>query len=219
MIATGRPKAIVAAGFDAPALGGAADACVLGFVVSMAGDASLLADVRIHPLKPHPDDRGILTEIFREEWAVDCSPVQWNVVHSAAGVLRGVHVHVDHHDYLVMVAGAMVLGTHDIRPDSPSRGCSRMVTLEAAEPRAITIPPGVCHGFYFLVPSTLVYAVSAYWNPRDELGCRFDCAELDLPWPDRTPRLSDRDRHAVSYHQMCEEFRELQQARRGRASP
>jgi dTDP-4-dehydrorhamnose 3,5-epimerase len=94
-----------------------------------------------------------------------------------------------------------------------------MLTLDAAEPMAITIPPGVCHGFYFPVPSTLVYAVSAYWNPRDELGCRFDCAELGLQWPGAAPRLSDRDREAGSYRQMCDAFSERLHERRVRATP
>ena len=185
----------------------------------MAGDESLPDGVHIRPLRPHPDDRGVLTEIFRQEWTVGCDPVQWNVVHSAAGVLRGVHVHVDHSDYLVVIAGVLVLGTHDIRPQSRSGGRSRMVTLEAAEPRAITIPPGVCHGFYFPVPSTLVYAVSAYWNPRDELGCRFDCAELGLQWPNPAPRLSERDRDAGTYQQMRAAFREQWDEHRMRAVP
>jgi dTDP-4-dehydrorhamnose 3,5-epimerase len=184
----------------------------------MTSDDVLPDGVQIRSLKPHPDDRGVLTEIFRQEWTVGCDPVQWNVVHSAAAVLRGVHVHVNHSDYLVMIAGVMVLGMHDIRPESRSRGWSRMVTLEAAEPRAIIIPPGVCHGFHFPVPSTLVYAVSAYWNPRDELGCRFDCPELGLQWPNQAPRLSDRDRDAGSYAQMCAAFRDRQDELRARAA-
>ncbi len=186
---------------------------------SMASDDFLPAGVRIQSLNPHRDDRGVLTEIFREEWAVGCDPVQWNVVHSAARVLRGVHVHVDHDDYLVVISGVLVLGLHDIRPESRSAGCSRLVTLETATPRAVTIPPGVCHGFYFPVPSTLVYAVSAYWNPRDELGCRFDRGELGLEWPDSTPLLSERDDRAGGYQQMCQAFHEGRQELRRDAPP
>ena len=183
---------------------------------SMASDDFLPAGVRILPLKAHPDERGVLTEIFREEWAVGCHPVQWNVMHSAAGVLRGVHVHREHHDYLVVISGVLVLGLHDIRPDSRSAGRSRLLTLDAVAPRAVTIPPGVCHGFYFPVPSTLVYAVSSYWDSRDELGCRFDCAELGLTWPNDAPLLSARDRGAGSYRQMCAAFRKRRdESRRG----
>ncbi|WP_255468393.1 dTDP-4-dehydrorhamnose 3,5-epimerase family protein [Reyranella sp. CPCC 100927] len=172
----------------------------------MVTDNFLPAGVHIQTLKTHPDERGSFTEIFRETWDVGCHAVQWNAVHSRAGVLRGVHVHVTHDDYLVALSGVLVLGLHDMRRHSRSVGWSRIMTLDAAAPLAITIPPGVCHGFYFPVPSLHVYAVSAYWNPQDELGCRFDSAELDLAWPDRDPRLSERDQHAGTYQQMCDAF-------------
>lgn len=172
----------------------------------MVADDFLPAGVHIRALKPHPDERGVFTEIFREEWGVGCRAVQWNAVHSQAGVLRGVHVHVTHGDYLVVLSGVLALGLHDMRRHSRSLGWSRVITLQATAPRAITIPPGVCHGFYFPVPSTHVYAVSAYWNPQDELGCRFDSAELALNWPNGEPLLSERDSHAGTYRQMCEAF-------------
>lgn len=178
----------------------------------MVNNEFLPVGVGIRALKPHRDDRGVFTEIFREEWTVGCEAVQWNVASSAANVLRGVHVHLCHADYLVVLSGALVLGLHDIRPESGSAGLSCMITLDAAVPRAITIPPGVCHGFYFPIASTHIYAVSAYWDPDDELGCRFDAGELGLTWPSQTPHLSERDRCAVSYRQMCETFRDRRAA-------
>ena len=100
----------------------------------------------------------------------------------------------------------MILGLHDIRPDSASHARSETIVIKAEQPLGVAIPPGVCHGFYFPVPSLLVYAVSEYWNIKDELGCRFDCPELALDWPDRAPLLSGRDTNAGDYAQMCREF-------------
>ncbi len=57
-------------------------------------------------LTPHADDRGVFTELFRECWPTAIRPIQWNVVSSKAGVLRGVHVHVRHDDYLTVASGA-----------------------------------------------------------------------------------------------------------------
>jgi dTDP-4-dehydrorhamnose 3,5-epimerase len=169
----------------------------------LVGESVPLPGVQIRALTPHADERGVFTELFRDEWQTGCAAVQWNAVHSRANVLRGVHVHASHDDYLVVLSGVLVLGLHDIRPDSPGAGQSHMLELDAATPRAITIPAGVCHGFYFPVPSLHVYAVSSYWDSRDEMGCRFDCAELGLTWPTGTPHLSRRDDGAGSYHQMC----------------
>lgn len=177
----------------------------------MTSDDFLPAGIHIQPLQAHRDERGAFTEIFREEWKVGCRAVQWNAVHSQAGVLRGVHVYITHGEYLVVLSGIMVPGLHDMRRHSRSVGWSRIITIDAAAPRAITTPAGVCHGFYFPVPSTHVYAVSAYWDPLDELGCRFDSAELGLPWPNSDPLLSERDRRAGTY-QRCEAFTSRRQA-------
>ena len=162
--------------------------------------------VRIRPLQAHKDERGSFLEIFRTVWDTGCDPVQWNVVQSEAGVLRGVHVHVTHTDYLIVIAGTMLLGLHDLRPGTESGTKSCMLTLNAEQPIAVTIPPGVCHGFFFPVLTTHVYAVTSYWNPADELGCRFDAPELDLAWPNSTPLLSERDRYAPPYREMKDDF-------------
>jgi dTDP-4-dehydrorhamnose 3,5-epimerase len=164
------------------------------------------AGVRIRSLQANRDERGTFLEIFRAEWDTACEPVQWNVVNSEAGVLRGVHVHVTHADYLIVITGIMLLGLYDLRPGVRDGTTSCMLTLDAKQPIAVTIPPGVCHGFFYPVPTTHVYAVTHYWNPANELGCQFDAPELDLAWPSTTPLLSARDRTAPTYSRMRDEF-------------
>ncbi|HEY1116898.1 MAG TPA: dTDP-4-dehydrorhamnose 3,5-epimerase family protein [Acidimicrobiales bacterium] len=163
-----------------------------------------LAGVRVVPLTAHQDDRGQFVEVFREEWDLDgLRPLQWNAVRSEPGVLRGVHVHPTHADFLTVLAGTLVLGLHDLRPESPTSGQSRVLTIEAHAPVAVAIPPGVCHGFWFPEPSVHLYGVDSYWNLADELGCRWDAPELGLDWqPAADPRLSDRDRQAPDYATM-----------------
>jgi dTDP-4-dehydrorhamnose 3,5-epimerase len=162
--------------------------------------------VAIFDLAPHDDSRGRFTELFRANWATGPSMIQWNCVRSRPGVLRGVHVHAVHHDYLVMVDGTMMLGLHDLRVDSPTFGRSEMLVAKASEPAGFAIPPGVCHGFYFPEPSVHVYSVSEYWNIEDELGCRFDCPELGLEWPGPAPILSSRDAQAGGYADMRQAY-------------
>ena len=149
----------------------------------------------------HEDDRGAFTEVHRATWTPALVPAQWNLVRSRANVLRGVHCHVDHGDYLILVDGAMLLGLHDLRADSPTCGASLLVALAPAR-QAVVIPPGVAHGFWFTEPSTTLYAVSHEWNPLDELGCRFDDPELELRWPHAEPLLSPRDTTAGSLSEL-----------------
>ena len=160
----------------------------------------------VRTLTSRQDDRGVFQEIFREEWKGGLSPVQWNVVHSKANVLRGVHVH-KHTDYLSLISGKMLLGLHDLRPKQEKMRLSEIVLLDTVFPLAITIPPGVCHGFYFLENSVHIYAVNSYWSPNNEFfGCRFNAPELRLNWPNSIPLLSKRDESLSSYEEMREKF-------------
>ena len=167
-------------------------------------------------LDAHDDERGRFAELYRREWHTGIDPVQWNVVRSAANVLRGVHLHVAHSDYLLVADGAMVLGLHDARDKSPTRGLSATIRLTADLRNTVFIPTGVAHGFYFPVPSIHLYATSHYWNVADELGCRWNDPELAIDWPCSAPMLSSRDQAAGSLAEALELYRARDlQTRRG----
>lgn len=166
----------------------------------------LPAGVRMLDLRPNIDERGVFTEMFRDEWPSGFAPVQWNLVNSHAGVLRGVHVHHAHDDYLLVAAGRMTVGLSDLRTESPHFGRGWVLDLSVHEPRAVVIPVGVAHGFQFTEPSTHVYAVSEYWNPNDELGCMWNDPGLAIDWPREPLTISDRDRALPSLAQLLEQL-------------
>lgn len=152
--------------------------------------------VRVHHLTMHGDDRGVFTEVFRSEWDTGIEPVQWNMVRSAAGVLRGVHTHPRHADYLLILSGRASIGLRDLRRDSPTEGLPALISVDGDNLIALTIPPGVAHGFLFHEPSMHVYAVSHYWDVADELACHWADPALEIEWPETPTLLSDRDRNA-----------------------
>jgi dTDP-4-dehydrorhamnose 3,5-epimerase len=121
-------------------------------MVRFYGRGVLPAGLGVRTLEPHPDERGVVVEVFRAEWRIGVEPVQWNAVASSAGVLRGVHLHLVHADHLTVVAGRMLLGLHDLRPDSETRGLGTIIELSAERPSSVVIPVGVAHGFYFPEP-------------------------------------------------------------------
>lgn len=163
-------------------------------MLSYDGCRVLPDGVSLVPLTPHADERGVFTELFRASWQLDIAPVQWNAVSSKANVLRGVHAHVSHADFLTLAVGRATIGLHDLRPGSPTEGLGTTVELDADAPAGLVIPVGVAHGFYFHVPSVHVYAVSHEFDPADELGCHWDDPELDISWPCSDPLISPRDR-------------------------
>lgn len=161
-----------------------------------AGHRALPNGVVWRELTTHADHRGDLTELFRTEWREGPAPVQWNFVRSGKNVLRGVHAHARHDDYLVVLQHRMVLGLKDLRRDSPTRDLAAIVELEGERLSAIFIPHGVAHGFYFPSDAQYIYAVSTYWDRSDELRCRWDDPDLGLRWPAESPVLSAADEAA-----------------------
>jgi dTDP-4-dehydrorhamnose 3,5-epimerase len=164
----------------------------------------MITGVKLVPLSPHSDHRGCFIELFRRQWDTGVQPVQWNIVHSRKGTLRGVHVHVVHDDYLTVVSGKATIALKDLRPGSPTKDQVSLIVLDSKKPRAIVIPHGVAHGFFFHEPSIHVYAVDHYWNLEDELGCRWDDKDLGIRWPGKAVHLSKRDREATSLSRLKE---------------
>ena len=175
-------------------------------------ETAIPSEVRRIDLSRNADSRGNLTEIYRREWFSDAPDLlQWNHVQSAGNVLRGVHLHHTHEDYLFMAAGVMHLGLYDARPGSPTEGLGACLRLEAEKPELVRIPTGVAHGFYFPKPAVLFYGVTHYWNPDDELDCRWDDSALGIHWPFTSqPELSPRDQRAGSLADMKSTFLAIQ---------
>ena len=157
------------------------------------GQPGVPVGVRVRPLTMHRDDRGAFTEIFREMWDTGAEPIQWGLMDSGANVLRGVHVHVNHVDYVVVVSGRVLVGLRDLRRGSPTYGLSTLLDLRGDALTGLTIPPGIAHGLYWPEPALVVLGVSHYWDPTDELGCQWDDPALEIPWPVTAPHLSKRD--------------------------
>jgi dTDP-4-dehydrorhamnose 3,5-epimerase len=162
--------------------------------------------VTVRRLVPNIDLRGNLVEVYREEWGDDWRVMQFNAVISGPGVLRGMHVHATHFDYIVLLSGRMLLALHDLRPTSPTVRLSSMTELAGEAPAGVTIPAGVAHGLYFPEQSVVLYGLSRHWDQTDELLCRWDAEEFKLAWPTRAPILSERDSTAGSYDELRQTF-------------
>jgi dTDP-4-dehydrorhamnose 3,5-epimerase len=168
--------------------------------------STLPTGVLVQPLTPYIDARGSFLELFRKEWALPIEPVQWNAVTSHAKVLRGVHVHIRHDDYLSVPLGRASVGLRDLRRGSPTEGLACVVELGGESAAAIAIPHGVAHGFFFHEFSLHIYAVSRYWDHADELACRWDDPALEIPWPMQTAQVSARDAAAQSLSELLAEL-------------
>ena len=143
------------------------------------------------------DPRGSFSEVYSDRWGLPVAPRQWSLVRSAPGVLRGMHFHLRHDEYLMPVSGRCFVGLHDLRPDSSTRGNSMLVEIDGAKPRCIAFPRGIVHGWYFPVATLHLQAVSEPYSEYaddDNLGCHYADPELGIEWPGEPTVLSDEAR-------------------------
>lgn len=162
------------------------------------------------PVRANADSRGCLFEIFREEWTGAFRTVQWNACASSAGVMRGVHVHVDYDEYYTLPKGRVFIALKDLREQSDTFGRSLGFEWSASDGFAIPVPAGVAHAVYFMTDAVLAFGLSAYWRAElDVLGCRWDDLDPSIAWPASTAALSNRDATSGSFAEMLAQYRAL----------
>lgn len=169
--------------------------------MQVCADLELPAGVMIHTLKKHVDQRGYVAEIYRQSWlgSKQFPPIQWNFAKSHAGMLRGVHLHPIHSDYLILLEGKMLLGLHDVRVGSPTENRSYLLELSASDPKLVYLSPGIFHGFYFPEDSFHMYGLDFYWSKEqpDTFACLWNDPDLNIPWPINRVILSEQDENAL----------------------
>jgi len=161
--------------------------------------ASSLAGVEYGAIVRHADERGS----FRELWRAGEFPgerfVQANLSSSAAGVLRGLHLHRRQDDLWVVADGRALVALVDVRPLLDGSGAAVTETRELRADEWVFIPTGVAHGFLAVEPLQLIYFVTNEYDGSDELGFAWDDPAAAVTWPalagtpDGRPILSARD--------------------------
>ncbi len=173
---------------------------------------SAIPGVRFGAVARHADERGSFRELWREAGpgaapgvipagTNDASPrfVQANLSTSAAGVLRGLHLHRRQLDYWVVASGLAFVAAVDVRPLlSGGSGRPAVETRILRPDDWVMIPEGVAHGFLAMEPLELIYLVTNWYDGSDELGFAWDDPAVAVPWPqvattDGRPIVSQRD--------------------------
>ena len=170
--------------------------------MSRLAPAGNIAGLTVHPLEMHADGRGHLTETFRPDWGLGFVPAQWHVLRSREGAISGMHLHLVHVDYKVVLDGRMVLGLKDLRAGSPTEDRTALLELGGDELVAVLIPHGVAHGLYALTDSLCLVAGTELYDPADDLEFSYADPELGFDWPDEPRHVSERDRTAKSLQKL-----------------
>jgi dTDP-4-dehydrorhamnose 3,5-epimerase len=150
------------------------------------------------------DHRGFVFEFFQAEnyrkHGIGQSPfVQDNLCHSAANVIRGLHLqNPSLQGKLVSVLRGRVLDVVvDVRVGSPHYGRHVSTELSDENRRQVWVPRGFAHGFAVLSESAEVfYKCDNRYNPEDEITIRWNDPAIGIRWTIKDPVLNQRDANA-----------------------
>ena len=187
---------------------------------------SRLPGVRYGAVQRLVDQRGSFRELWRASSMDGITPedagaaggerptiVQANLSISAAGVLRGLHLHRRQLDRWVIASGRAFVALVDVRPMLAGGARPAVETRELAADDWVQIPAGVAHGFLAVDPVELIYLVTTEYDGSDERGFAWDDPLAAVPWPDvqttpdEQPILSERDRTNPSLKELVAELR------------
>lgn len=144
------------------------------------------------------DERGFFAEGWKqsEAEAQGIQPVfnRTNISYNRIkGTLRGMHSQRSPFSEIKLVRciqGALYDVIVDIRPGSSTYAQWFGVTLTMANHRMLYVPEGFLHGFQTLEDDTTVfYQVAGNYQPKAELGAKYDDAAFDILWPEVESRL------------------------------
>jgi dTDP-4-dehydrorhamnose 3,5-epimerase len=160
--------------------------------------------VKIVTPKSFADSRGVFCETYNRkrffEHGIALEFIQDNHASSVeAGTIRGLHFQSPPaaQDKLIRVLRGSILDVAvDLRRSSPTYGKWTAEKVSAIDGRQLLVPVGFAHGFCTLEPDThVLYKVTAYYSPANDLGIAWDDPDLAIDWPVKPGKaiLSEKD--------------------------
>ncbi|MFH0776195.1 MAG: dTDP-4-dehydrorhamnose 3,5-epimerase family protein [Patescibacteria group bacterium] len=146
----------------------------------------MIAGVQIFEVKKNADDRGFLSELWRQSNLLNFEPKQMNFTIAHPGVIKAFHFHKQQSDLWFCTSGNLEAVLFDRRKDSKTFGATMKIPLGEFSSKAVLIPPEVAHGYRVLgnVPAGLIYLVDAEYDAQnpDEGRIAHDDPEINFNW-------------------------------------
>jgi dTDP-4-dehydrorhamnose 3,5-epimerase len=144
-----------------------------------------IADVATKAVSNVLTDNGVLTEIWRADWALDelgVAQVFQRVM--APGAISAWHAHRVTTDRLFCAIGRLKIVLYDGRCDSATHGMLSEHRLGAERPAIVLVPPGVWHGVHNIgeASAVLVNLVDAAYDYESPDHFRAPIDSIDIPY-------------------------------------
>jgi len=144
----------------------------------------MIDGVSIVPLKPIPDERGRLMEIFRSDDPDFEKFGQVYITTAYPGAVKAWHYHKKQTDNFCCISGMMKVALYDAREGSPTKGEVNEFFIGTHNPARLRIPPGVYHGFKCIseTEAIVVNTPTEPYNHKKPDEYRIDAHSLDIPY-------------------------------------
>ncbi len=103
--------------------------------------------VRVERLRPIPDERGRLMELYSSLSDLYVGFAHSYLTTAYPGVTKAWHLHREQVDTMVAIHGMVKLVLFDGRSDSPTQGRLNEIFMGTHDPMLVQVPCGVFHGF------------------------------------------------------------------------
>lgn len=160
-----------------------------------------IPDVLSVETKVFNDNRGFFFEHYKEsvfsENGINKQFPQENISFSKKNVIRGLHFQKKPHEQAKLVSvisGEIYDVAVDVRKNSPTFKKWVSQTLSEKNHNMLYVPEGFAHGFCVTSESAIVvYKTSNEYSPNHEAGILWNDPDLSIPWPTKSPIISEKD--------------------------
>ena len=144
----------------------------------------MIDGVKIKKLKIIPDDRGRLMEILRSDDELFEKFGQVYMTTVKPGVVKAWHYHRLQRDNFCCVKGKIRLGLYDARENSPTFKKTMDIALSLDDPKLVSIPNNVYHGFKGVTDeeSVVINTPTEMYNYKNPDEHRLDPYKNDIPF-------------------------------------
>jgi dTDP-4-dehydrorhamnose 3,5-epimerase len=158
------------------------------------------------------DSRGMFIKTYNEDVFNDShisfySKEEYHTF-SKKNVLRGLHFQTPPFQYkkiVFCVSGIVFDVIVDLRKDSETFGKHEVFKLNGESGNMVYMSEGIAHGFYVLSNEAIMcYKVSALYSKENDSGIRWN--SLEIPWPAKTPVVSERDESFLMFNKFVSPF-------------
>ena len=161
--------------------------------------------------KIYNDDRGYFLEIFKNDNKLlnKFKFIQDNLSYSKKGVVRGVHYQLKKPQtkFITIISGKIYDVCIDLRNKSKNFGKKYVFNMSDNKNNQLLVPKGFAHGFQCLSDFAIIhYKCDNYYDSDDQYGVIFNDNTLNIKWPLKQKKISDKDKNLPLFNKNFKYF-------------